>query len=147
LAGRDGGRARLGRQARTMSEGSTEAPVRVLVVEDDEAVRRVAALTLRAAGMEVLQATDGETAVELFRERADEIDCVLLDLGLPGISGEEVFDELLKIRGDARVVVATGSIDEAVLDGLRARGARGVVYKPSSIDVIRDTVLEAIGRR
>jgi len=129
-----------------VSEGSTEAPVRVLVVEDDEAVRRVAVLTLRAAGMEVVQATDGETAIELFRERAEEIDCVLLDLGLPGISGEEVFGRLLEIRSDARVVVATGSIEESVLDGLRARGARGVVYKPSSIDVIRDTVLEAIGR-
>jgi len=129
-----------------MSEESAEAPVRVLVVEDDEAVRRVAALTLRAAGMEVVQATDGETAIELFGQHADEIDCVLLDLGLPGIGGEEVFERLLEIRGDARIVVATGSIEESLLDGLRARGARGVVYKPSSIDVIRDTVLRAIGR-
>lgn len=128
-----------------MAREPTETAARVLVVEDDEAVRRVATLTLRAAGMDVVQASDGETAIELFRDRADEIDCVLLDLGLPGMSGEEVFGRLLEIRSDARIVVATGSIEDAVLDGLRARGLRGVVHKPSSIDVIRDTVLRAIG--
>jgi len=110
-------------------------------------VRRVMALSLRAAGMEVVQAADGEAALALFGEQATAIDCVLLDLGLPGISGEETFDRLLEIRGDIPVVVTTGSIEESPLAALRRKGARGVVEKPASIDEIVEAVREGAGGR
>lgn len=127
-----------------MAAGTSGSAVRVLVVEDDDAVRRVVALALRGAGIEVIQARDGESALAAFRERAADIDCALLDLGLPGMSGGETFDALLEIRGDLPIVVATGSLEDDALDALQSRGARGVLRKPASIDEIVEAIRGAM---
>lgn len=80
----------------------------VLVADDEEIVRRMIAATLERSGFGVIQAVDGCECLELFKERPEEIDLVILDLTMPHLSGEETFRELRRIRPDIPVLLASG---------------------------------------
>ena len=70
----------------------------VLVVDDEEIVRSLAKRMVEEAGFSVLTAGDGEEAIRLFRQHQHEIVCVLLDLTMPKMDGQETFRELRRIR-------------------------------------------------
>jgi len=88
----------------------------VLVVEDEEPIRRVAQHVLESNGFRVLLAVDGQQAVDQFREHAAAIDAVLLDLTMPKKNGLEVLVELRQLRPEVRVVRETR---DALHDSLR----------------------------
>jgi two-component system, cell cycle sensor histidine kinase and response regulator CckA len=99
-------------ERRAMSEASAankadKLAATVLVVEDEEALRHAVSKMLRREGAIVIEAADGQTAVSLFRARAREIDIVLLDMTLPGISGQEVLSELRRIQPGVKVIVTS----------------------------------------
>jgi signal transduction histidine kinase len=77
----------------------------VLVVDDEEIVRSPAGQTLDRYGYTVLMASNGQEAVNLFRDHAGEICVVLLDLTMPVMSGEETLRHMQAIRGDVRVIL------------------------------------------
>jgi PAS domain S-box-containing protein len=79
----------------------------VLIIEDEDALRYPTAKMLRRTGFTVLEAGDGRDATEQFRTHADNVDAVLLDLTLPGVSGPEILRELYRIRPDVKVVITT----------------------------------------
>ena len=81
---------------------------RVLVADDDEAVRNVLVRGLEAHGFEVVTAEDGDEAVKRFAEDPDGIDAVVLDWSMPGLQGPEAAEEILRIAPDVPVLVATG---------------------------------------
>jgi CheY-like chemotaxis protein len=81
----------------------------VLVVDDDEMVRRATTATLWQLGYSVAASAGGAVAVELVRARPDRFSAVLLDLVMPGMTGSETFHELAAIRPDIPVIVCTGS--------------------------------------
>jgi CheY-like chemotaxis protein len=81
----------------------------VLVVEDEPAVLGMARLILERAGYIVLAAETGPDALARYRESADRVAVVVLDLNIPGLSGLEVLAALRRDRPDLRVIVSTGS--------------------------------------
>jgi CheY-like chemotaxis protein len=94
----------------------------VLLVEDEDLLRLAVAKALRKAGFLVLEASDGSAAIGLMRAK-DEIDLVLLDATLPGVSSREVFESARKEHPGLKVVVTSAYGEETVhatLDGLRA---------------------------
>jgi two-component system, cell cycle sensor histidine kinase and response regulator CckA len=85
----------------------------VLVVDDEAMIRGVAsALLRRRLGFEVITASDGPEALEIFTERKDEISLVMLDLGMPGMSGWQTLPALRGLRLDIPVILSSG-YDEA----------------------------------
>ncbi|MBV8568983.1 MAG: response regulator [Acidobacteriaceae bacterium] len=86
----------------TSHEGHT-----ILMVEDEETLRLAVSMALAKRGFSVLTAADGHAAMALFRERAHQIDAVLLDLTLPGMSGAELFHEFRRIRHDTKIVLTS----------------------------------------
>jgi PAS domain S-box-containing protein len=80
----------------------------VLVVDDEALLRRAAHQIIEHFGYKALEAEDGRAAIGIFRERAREISVVLLDMTMPGLSGEETFQELRAIRPDVCVVLSSG---------------------------------------
>ena len=80
----------------------------VLVVDDEALLRRAARQIIEHFGYTALEAEDGLAAVEIFRKHAAEISIVLLDMTMPGLSGEETFHELCQIRPDVSVVLSSG---------------------------------------
>ncbi len=102
----------------------------VLVVDDDEMVRRTTSATLASLGYNVVEAPGGATAVEIVRARPERFSVVLLDLVMPGMTGSETFRALTAIRPDLPVVVCTGYAADAHIDTDVKRRIAGLVQKP-----------------
>jgi two-component system cell cycle sensor histidine kinase/response regulator CckA len=98
--------------SRIESGAQTQADLRdtgtVLVIDDEEMVRRVARSMLESYGYSVLVADDGRAALEVFKEVSPQISVVVLDLTMPSMSGEETFRQLRAIRSDVRVIRSSG---------------------------------------
>ncbi len=114
----------------------------VLLVDDEEAVREMVGEILEQEGFEVLRAEDGSRGLALFEAKRGRVDVVLLDLSMPGLSGEETFRRLRQIDPGVRVILSSG------YDGDEARGRFGAsppfafIQKPYR----PDQLLAEIGR-
>ena len=103
------------------SAGPESKPVTVLLVEDEDAVRRSLQETLEQYGYQVLAARSGPEALELSRKHAAVVDLLITDLVLPGPSGREVAEELLKQRPGMRVLYISGYADAERIGTIEAR--------------------------
>ncbi|MFD5825713.1 response regulator [Lentzea sp. NPDC060358] len=119
----------------------------VLVVEDEDPVRRYTVSLLEELGFAVVQASDGVEAIGILRERHAEIRAMLLDHSMPGLSGEEVLAQLE--REDLMVpVVLTSGYDRTSLERRFAgHEVAGYLQKPFRIETLDETVRAAMGRR
>jgi len=106
----------------------------VLVVDDEASIRSVAALMLENAGYKTLQAADGIEGVEALKAHRDEVDCVLLDMTMPRMGGEEAFTEMRRIRPDLRVVLSSGYNQQTATQRFTGKGLAGFVQKPYTPD-------------
>jgi DNA-binding NarL/FixJ family response regulator len=122
--------------------GYEASTLRVVIVDDHDLVRRAVRQTLNVPDVDVVaEAPDGETAIDLVTELAPDV--VVMDLGLPGISGIEATQRLATIAPVCRVLVLTGSGEEHdVVDAIMA-GACGYLIKDATSDEILDAVRAA----
>ncbi len=115
----------------------------VLLAEDDDALRRVAAKTLEAAGYRVRQAADGDQAIRLIDELGPELRVIVSDLVMPGSSGFEVAAYAAHALPRTRVVLTTGYVDESLdrkgLDDLP------ILWKPVAPAELLRSVGDAVG--
>ena len=102
----------------------------ILVVEDEPLLQRLAAAALGKLGYDCLTASDGEDAVNLFRERHRDLSGVLLDLKMPRKDGREAFLEFRQIDAAVPVLICSGYGDNEEAQGLISLGARGLLPKP-----------------
>jgi PAS domain S-box-containing protein len=117
----------------------------VLLVDDEESVRNVAGRMLERCGFKVIRAGDGREAVERFRTQAAEIVCVLLDLAMPRMDGEETFRELRRIKPDVRVVLATGYSDQEIAERFCSAGLAGFIEKPYRVEALSAKLRAVLG--
>ena len=102
----------------------------ILLVDDEELVRDLGARILGKAGYQVLTATNGREALDLFEKEGTQISLVILDLIMPEMGGKECLKELLKIDPQAKVLIASGFSADASTKESVEMGARGFVSKP-----------------
>jgi PAS domain S-box-containing protein len=108
----------------------------VLVVDDEPLVRAFAAEGLKGLGYQVRVAENGEQALQIYEQHRREIDCVLLDLIMPGLSGLETFRRMRALDPVARVVFASGySTGEILRDAPDARSA-AFIGKPFTLEAL-----------
>src|SRR5438876_2489841 len=107
---------------------------RVLVVDDEEAIRTLVNLTLTRFGYEVMQAETALEGVNLYRqqlEKAERFDAVILDLTLPGgMGGKEALKKLIEIDPTVNAIVSSGYATDATMSRYQDFGFRGVIAKP-----------------
>jgi CheY-like chemotaxis protein len=120
-------------QPEPAESGAGEAPAgteTILVVEDEESLSGLLRMSLEGAGYRVLSASDGQAALETFRSHRNEISLVISDVGLPKMSGDQVFHAMKQLDPGVRTILASGYIEpELKADVLRA-GVRAFVQKP-----------------
>lgn len=109
---------------------------RVLIVDDEYAVRNVLGLSLSHLGYSVDTAASGLEAIEKFSAPDSAFELVILDLLMPGLSGEEVFMRLKSLRDDVRVLIVSGFSSEGTVDRILDMGGRDFIQKPFSIEVL-----------
>lgn len=119
----------------------------ILLVEDEEGVRRVGQRILEQLGYQVLAAENGPRALFLLQTHRDRIDLVILDLLLPGMGGAEIYARMKELVPDVKVLVASGfSLDGAAQQILNA-GAQGFIEKPYRIEALSQKIAQILGTR
>ena len=125
------------------SEEQTEIPhgtETVMLVEDEPLVLNVGQEILTSLGYTVLSATNGEEAVEIYEERADEIDLVVMDMVMPGMDGQETYQALVQINPEVRVVLISGYSLSSSIEELWSWGIRDFIQKPFRYPVLARAV-------
>ena len=102
----------------------------ILLVDDDRPVRETARLTLLEFGYSVVTASTGEEALGIYSSRLDEINLVILDLGMPGMGGRRCLKELLKINPEIKVILVSGYSEHGQAKKALDDGAVGYIGKP-----------------
>lgn len=118
----------------------------ILLVDDEEPVRRLAAEILKKFGYTVLTACDGKECVEVFSREKDKIDLLILDLIMPEMDGSDCLREILKIAPQAKVVIASGYVADGQIDQALETGAKSFVTKPYDARQLLERVRKALDR-
>jgi len=102
----------------------------ILVVEDEDVLIELLRGTLEHHGFKVFTVQDGAEAIKLYRENMKDIDVVLTDMGLPSRGGWEVLEEVRKLNPDAKVICASGFLENSIREEMLAAGAVEFIQKP-----------------
>jgi two-component system, cell cycle sensor histidine kinase and response regulator CckA len=108
----------------------TEQPQTILLVDDEPSMRQMIDQVLRTAGFRVLVAREANEAAEIWSRKGPQIDLLLTDILLPGLSGPELAREFLSSRPDLKVLIISGSQEEIVLKAVELAGAKVFLAKP-----------------
>jgi len=117
---------------------------RILFVEDEDAVRRVAARLLRARGYEVIEASDGEEALLIAEENAGQIDLMISDVIMPGLDGPHLLKAARPFLGDAPVMFISGYAEAEFSRVLEGEVGVSFLAKPIDITVLAEKVKQAL---
>jgi CheY-like chemotaxis protein len=127
-----------------VAEGSGEL---ILVVDDEEPLCNLLREVLTRRGYRVLVARSGEEAIDLYQQWREEVDLVILDMVMPGMSGSEVFEALLRLNPRTRVLLSSGYTQEGAAGELLRKGARGFLQKPYLITELTAKVREVLEQK
>jgi DNA-binding NtrC family response regulator len=116
----------------------------ILVVDDEEVVRKVAKAALELYGYTVIVAEDGQEALDVFDQRGNEIDLVLLDLIMPNMGGEETYRQLKLRRPEVRVILSSGYSDTQAQARFAGKGLASFIKKPYTAMALREIVRREI---
>ena len=114
----------------------------ISVVDDDESVRESLPDLLREFGFEVRAFSSTEEF--LTSDCVDQTKCLILDIGMPGMTGPELQQELKNRRQEIPIIFITGQRDETIRSRLLAQGATACLFKPFSDTALNDAVNDAL---
>jgi CheY-like chemotaxis protein len=117
----------------------------ILVVDDEELVRRLVTRRLEVLGYLTITASDGEEGVRVFRDRQNEIDLVILDFAMPKMNGVEAFGELIRFKQDVKVILSSGYTEEVVLQSFPGQRPAGVLHKPYKMEELKGELDRLLG--
>jgi CheY-like chemotaxis protein len=117
----------------------------VLLVDDEEPVRQVARRMLERLGFSVVTASNGAEAVDVYRRRRDEVACVLLDLTMPVMDGDETLRALQALDEHAPVIITSGYHAHELSARFAGRRLAGVLQKPFELARLREELARVAG--
>lgn len=116
----------------------------ILLVDDEPAVRKLGRNILERAGFDVLTACDGREGLQVFKENADVVRAVILDMTMPEMSGDEVLHEIHKIGTSVPVILSSGYSQAETTDRVVGEGLAGFIQKPyrpnDLVELIRQVI-------
>jgi len=121
----------------SLAEGRGET---ILVVEDDPVTRTALRDTLERLNYRVLVAADGQEALAVFEQHADELALVVSDLVMPVMGGEELVQELRKADPHLKALMITGYVLSEDVRELREAGVVEVVQKPFEVNILAEAI-------
>lgn len=117
----------------------------VLLVEDEDPVRKFGARALRNKGYEVIEAESGEAALEVIRNAAQKIDLLITDVVMPRLDGPGLVREVREIRSDIKVIFISGYAEDAFRQRLDSDSDIDFLSKPFSLKQLATKVKDVIG--
>lgn len=120
---------------------------RILFVDDEPSITRMAKVALERLGYDVTVLSDSLEALDMFRNTPDEFDLVITDMTMPGLTGDKLAGAIRSVRPDIPVILCTGYSSRMNEDTARAAGFNAFIYKPIVVLDLAETirsVLDAI---
>ncbi|MDP6543017.1 MAG: response regulator [Phycisphaerae bacterium] len=117
----------------------------VLLVDDEDSVLAIGRRILQRMGLTVLTACDGREGLVVFREHQDDIACIILDMIMPQMDGEETFDKLRRISSDVPVIMSSGYDEERITRRFAGKDLAGFIQKPYEFKELRNTMHSVLG--
>ncbi|MFH2092338.1 MAG: transporter substrate-binding domain-containing protein [Pseudomonadota bacterium] len=116
----------------------------VLLVEDQDQIRQIAATRLENLGFSVIAAADGTQALNLFRQRQDEISCVITDLTMPGMDGWELISGLRRIQTDLPIILVSGYEEVQAMNHEGSEKPHAFLHKPYTQDELKKVLCSVL---
>ncbi len=120
----------------------------ILIIDDEDDIRDLSVDMLEPLGYKVLLAENGSKGINMLREHKEDVSLVILDMIMPKMSGNEVFQALRTIKPDLKVLLCSGYSHEgfAGIDKLLENGAAGFVQKPFTLKVITESIKKILDK-
>jgi CheY-like chemotaxis protein len=134
-------------ESRSIDTSTSRGSESVLLAEDEEGVRNLVRDLLKLYGYEVIEARNGEEAIELAKRRTEPIDILVTDVVMPGMSGRQLADRLGRIRPGMRVLFMSGYADEAIVQHGVLEAGTELIQKPFAPEKLVERVRQALDRR
>jgi len=119
-------------------------PETVLLVDDEDFILKVGSQILQELGYTVLTAGSGKEALEIYSDKKDEIDIVVLDMIMPGMGGGETFDSIKAIKPEAKVLLSSGYSIMGEASDILSRGCQGFIQKPYTMKSFSEKLREIL---
>mgnify|MGYP000355578880 CR=1 FL=1 len=119
----------------------------ILLIDDEKMIIDVGQELLQELGYDVLTATSGKEAVEIYRQKSTRIDLVIMDLIMPGMSGGETYDRLKEINSHIKVLLSSGYSINGKAAKIIERGCDGVIQKPFNINQLSEKIRAIISKK
>ena len=126
----DEGEQKLKRPGRQLQKGDEV----ILVVDDEKVLRDFLKQALEGYGYTVLEAEDGENAVEIFKENSEKVKLIILDMIMPNMSGEKALFQIRQMNSSVPVLVSSGYSDKDKFERMAELGIAGILHKPFRIN-------------
>lgn len=118
----------------------------VLVVDNEEPLRKMLSKILQSMGYQILQAESGEQAIEMFTAKPQLVDLIIMDLNMPGMNGREAFLKLKERAKDVKVIISSGYLEAEDVEDMLDSGVAGILAKPFGVMEISKKIHQVLGR-
>jgi two-component system, cell cycle sensor histidine kinase and response regulator CckA len=112
----------------------------ILLVDDEADILEICKDLLEALGYTVFTAQNGDQAISIYLLHADRIHLVILDMMMPMMNGQEIYDRLIKINPDIKALLSSGYIQSDQAENLLKKGFNGFIQKPFNIQQLSNAV-------
>jgi PAS domain S-box-containing protein len=116
----------------------------LLVIDDEDDVRKVTTAMLKALGYKVLMGAKGEEGIDLYQKHRQDIALVILDMIMPGMSGEAVFEALRNLNPEVKVILSTGYSLHYMTQDVFTAGCQGFIQKPFTLPSLSRKIREVL---
>lgn len=139
--------AELLEEAESVEEALPTGKERILVVDDEEAVRTIIQRSLQHLGYEVVVARNGDEALNLYARQVGEFQLVIIDMIMPRMAGDELFERLRAIDVSVPVLIASGYSSDARTRAILQNGGLGFIQKPFAVEELAREVRRCLDVR
>jgi signal transduction histidine kinase/ActR/RegA family two-component response regulator len=116
----------------------------ILIIDDEPDILEIGKEMLEVLGYKVHSAQNGKKAIELYTQNKDMIHLVILDMVMPEMNGEQVYDALLEINPDIKVLISSGYSQSGPAEKILKKGCNGFIQKPFKIQLISQAIRKVL---
>jgi CheY-like chemotaxis protein len=118
----------------------------ILLVDDESIVIDVCKEMIEKLGYHVITAKSGKQAVDTFKEKSEEIDLIILDMVMPGLDGDQTFDQLRKINSSTPILLSSGYSLNDQAKKIMIKGCDGYIQKPFLITQLSEKIQKILDK-
>lgn len=119
----------------------------VLLVDDEESIRKVVQAQLKSLGYRVILAKNGSEAVEIFRKEHKKLDIIILDMVMPVMDGREAYLKIQEIDSECPVIISSGYLKDNSIEELMSKGLSGFIPKPYTRAELHKTLQDILKKK